>query len=283
MEREKLSLEKLTLVERLIAGTAGGCVLVAAFIIFVRPPQRLVALGQCPRAASGCIVRVDGDVTTFAVALAVIGAIAALIAFLGVRFNQVKAAGYELGSLYGRQTAGLTDAGSARSDEAEKAPATAERSLENVPVKVNVDRKWGSLGTPVAVTHLTKPIDDVETSFLRDYQKARKESQHGIFLTHILGPSTQSPNQSGVKYYSVAIRVTPHEDAGNDVKSASFYLGRSWGNSVFHGKRGPDGRFGIVTEAFGSFLALCEVEFVGGERILLDHYCDFDMASLLPS
>jgi hypothetical protein len=42
-------------------------------------------------------------------------------------------------------------------------------------------------------------------------------------------------------------------------------------------------RFGIATEAFGPFLALCEVAFDDGSRVLLHHYCDFDMGSLLPS
>jgi len=119
---------------------------------------------------------------------------------------------------------------------------------------------------------------DVDPSFLRDYQSARKVSQHSHFLTHILGHATQSGQK-----YSVAIRVTPHKDATLRVKSASFYLGRSWGNKTFEGRRGPDGRFGIATEAYGPFLALCEVEFDDGSRILLDHYCDFDMGALLPS
>jgi hypothetical protein len=34
----------------------------------------------------------------------------------------------------------------------------------------------------------------------------------------------------------------------------------------------------VVTEAFGEFLALCEVTFTNGDRVLLDHYVDFGMA-----
>jgi pYEATS domain-containing protein involved in immunity len=45
--------------------------------------------------------------------------------------------------------------------------------------------------------------------------------------------------------------------------------------------REQTGRFGITTEAYGPFLALCEVEFTSGERALLDHYCDFDMGALV--
>jgi len=87
-------------------------------------------------------------------------------------------------------------------------------------------------------------------------------SQRSYFRTHILGPATRPEK------YAVAIRVTPHEDTTHQVTSATFYLGRSWGNKTFTGRRGPDGRFGIATEAFGSFLALCEVEFDDGSRIL---------------
>ena len=130
---------------------------------------------------------------------------------------------------------------------------------------------------PVAITELVGPMPDIDRSFLRDYMSARRVSQHSHFLTHILGLATRPGQQ-----YSVAIRVTPHEDAAQQVTSATFYLGRAWGNKVFAGRRGPDGRFGIATEAFGPFLALCEVAFDDGSRILLDHCCDFDMGSLLP-
>ncbi len=65
------------------------------------------------------------------------------------------------------------------------------------------------------------------------------------------------------------------------MRSASFFFGKRWGNKVFAGRRGADGRVGIVTEAYGAFLVLCEVEFESGRRILLDHYCDFDMGALL--
>lgn len=130
---------------------------------------------------------------------------------------------------------------------------------------------------PVAVTRLTAPMLEIDPAFLRDYQSARRESQRSYFLTHLLGP----PTQRGQKY-SVALKVTPHRDDIERIRSASFYLGRSWGNRVFPGQQGADGRFGIVTEAYGPFLALCEVEFTDGSRIVLDHYCDFDMGSLLP-
>jgi hypothetical protein len=37
----------------------------------------------------------------------------------------------------------------------------------------------------------------------------------------------------------------------------------------------------MITEAFGPFIVLCQVEFDEGQSILLDHYCDFDMGGLV--
>jgi hypothetical protein len=267
--------------ERVTAGLVGVGLLGAAVALVVAPPQHRVALGQCPRARVGCIVSVDGDLTTFAAVLAAFGAAAFLIALLGIRFNRVKVAGTEFG--YERATAGLPHAAPAADAEVnaaappEKGP-TADDSPKEVPVQVTVQDGLGERLhlVPVPITQLTSPMRDVDATFLRDYQSARKVSQHSVFLTHILGPATQAGQK-----YSVAIRVTPHREATLPVKSAAFYLGKSWGNRVFEGRPGLDGRLGIATEAYGAFLALCEVEFADGSRILLDHYCDFDMGSLL--
>ena len=131
----------------------------------------------------------------------------------------------------------------------------------------------------MAVASLSSPMNQNQAPFLRDYQGARRISQNGWFVTHVLGPA-KSPGQK----YSVAIRVTPHSDkATGEVVAARFYLGRAWGHQVFQATSGADGRFGITTEAYGAFLALCEVEFSTGERLLFDHYCDFEMGSLAPT
>lgn len=153
---------------------------------------------------------------------------------------------------------------------------TPERDAVTVDVIKGLGTQLGVV--PVAVTRLTTPMREIDPALLRDYQSALRESQKSYFLTHILGPATQ-PGQK----YSVALKVTPHRDSTQQIRSASFYLGRSWGNRVFPGQPGTDGRFGIVTEAYGPFLALCEVEFADSTRIVLDHYCDFDMGGLLPS
>ncbi|MFC3448475.1 pYEATS domain-containing protein [Amycolatopsis speibonae] len=266
-------------VERVVAAVAGLILLGVALFITISPPQKQVALDQCSSVASGCVVTVDSDLASFAGVLAGAGAVAGLVALLGVRFTRLKFAGAELG--YEEKTAGLTQAPPAE-DEGDK-PAeepVEQEDEETVPIEVEVREGLGkgSPSVPVSVTRLTGPIGEVDPSVLRSYQSSRKAGQRSHFLTHILGPAKQ-PGQK----YSVAIRVTPHKVSAYEVKSASFYLGRSWGDKVFEGRRGNDGQFGMVTEAHGPFLALCEIEFIDGSRILLDHYCDFGMGSLLPA
>jgi hypothetical protein len=270
---------RLNPAERVLAGVAGVVLIGVALRLAVVPPQRRVALGQCPTAEAGCVVSVDGDLTVFATALAGVGAVAVLLGLLGMRFDRLKLGSAEFG--FAEETEGLAHAAPAADGPVDGAGTNvAEPSTGEAPVRVDVRDGVGEHlhAVPVAVTRLSRPIRSVDPSFLRDYQSARKVSQHSHFLTHILGPATR-PGQK----YSVAIRVTPHRDADRAVRSASFYLGRAWGNATFEGRRGSDGRFGIATEAYGPFLALCEVEFDDGDRILLDHYCDFDMGSLLPT
>jgi hypothetical protein len=269
--------DRLTRTERIIAGVVGAALLAVALGLVVTPPDRRVALQQCPNVASGCIVTVDNDLSTFSAILAAIGAAAALIAMLGIRFNTVKAGGAELGRA---DTVGLPYAapGGAGVDDDRPRPTPPEQESADQPIKVEVCHGLGTtLGVaPVAVTHLTEPMSSVDPVLLRDYRSARKASQHEYFLTHVLSP----PRNQG-QTYSVAIRVTPGKGATETVRSASFFFGKYWGDKVFAGQTGADGRFGIVTEAYGPFLALCEIEFESGRRILLDHYCDFEMGALL--
>lgn len=268
--------------ERLLAGVIGLALIVIGVLMVVNPPGKEVALGGCQSAAAGCVVSVDSDLSTFGTALAALGAAAGLIALLGVRFTTVKAGGVELSS-YEKATEGLPKAEPQPSPEGDS-PATVhpadEVDMTEPPVKISVETGLGTeLGVvPVAITHLDRRMDSTEPRFLRDYQGARRNSQRSYFLTHALGPAT-SPGQK----YSVAIRLTPHHEPKDRATSAQFYFGRAWGSKVFEGSRGIDGRFGITTEAYGPFLVLCEVEFEDGDRIVLDHYCDFEMGVLLPA
>ncbi|HEY9376833.1 MAG TPA: pYEATS domain-containing protein, partial [Jiangellaceae bacterium] len=246
----------------------------------VNPPDRTVALVGCENAADGCLVSVDSDATTFAAAVAAFAAGIGLIALLGVRFTSVKAGALELSSRYDATTAGLPTATPQPPPERAVAGDKPEAGLmaAESPVEVELVTGLGAeLGrVPVAVASLTTPMNRGQADFLRDYQSARRASQQGWFLIHILGPAKSAGQQ-----YSVAIKVSPHRKATGEVRAARFYLGRAWGHQVFDGLRGSDGRFGVTTEAYGPFLALCEVEFTTGERILLDHYCDFEMGPLV--
>jgi hypothetical protein len=277
--------DRLTLGERYAACAAAGAVLVCAVWITVSPPDRTVALSGCENAAAGCLVNVDSDPTTFSAALAALAAAVGLIALLGVRFTSFKAAGVEfsvpddgLPEAGPQQTLDKQDANVLYADLVSglRALSPLERSQRS-PLRVEVRPGLGTaLGVvDVAIASLESTMNRHQAPYLRDYQTARRASQHGWSLVHTLGPARNSEQK-----YSVAIKLTPHpKHATSDVKAAQFYLGRAWGDGVFPGSRGIDGRFGITTEAYGPFLALCEVEFTTGERILLDHYCDFEMGA----
>lgn len=281
----------LTTPERVIAGLVGVALITGALVLVAIPPGQEVALAQCPNAAAGCVVRVDKDLSTLAAVLAGLGGAAVLIGLLGVRFNEVQAGGAKLAHV--PDTKGLPSSGpQAEQTETEATPKEADRttkklevSLEwDVPLRIDVLQGLGERGrhAPIAVARLEHPMETMrpEVELLRDYQSARKVSQHSYFLTHTLGPATQAGQE-----YSVAIRLSRHKGRLNEnalqVTSATFYLGKAWGNTFIEGRRGEDGRFGITTEAYGPFLALCEVTFEDGSRLLLDHYCDFDMGNLV--
>jgi hypothetical protein len=146
-----------------------------------------VALAQCADAAAGCIVTVDSDLTSFAAILAALGAVAVLIALLGIRFNRVKVAGAEL--TYEKATEGLAEAEPAGVGERNGALQDRSTPVNDVPVEVEVLPGRGKPLhlAPVAVTRLTRPMRDIEPALLRDYQSARNVSQHSYFLTHLLG------------------------------------------------------------------------------------------------
>jgi len=277
--------EPLTRKERTAAILAALFLFGTAVWMTLNPPDRTVALGGCQSEADGCLVTVDGDTTTIAAALFALAAGAGLIGLLGVRFTSLRAAGVEL--TYEAETEGLPTAepqplaGDQESgDDQRRGVANGElEHTADLPVRVDVLTGLGTeLGlVPVAVASLDSPMNESQATFLRDYQTALRNSQKGWFLTHILGPA-----KSAGQKYSVAIKVTPHPgSATEDVRAARFYFGRAWGHGVFEGSRGADGRFGITTEAYGAFLALCEVEFTTGERVLIDHYCAFEMGGLV--
>jgi hypothetical protein len=191
--------ERLTPRERTAATIAAVVLFAIAVWMILDPPNRTVALQGCKAAADGCLVNVDGDVTTIAAALVALAAAAGLVGLLGHRFTSVKAAGIEL-SKYEEKTAGLP---TAVQQEPPAALAAGDREGRESPVRVEVRAGLGTeLGiVPVAVASLETPMRESQARFLRDYQGALRNARNGWFLTHILGPA-RNPGQ---KYGS------PHE------------------------------------------------------------------------
>ncbi|WP_328304515.1 pYEATS domain-containing protein [Actinomycetospora sp. NBC_00405] len=279
---EKHELALLTRRERSAAGLLSAILFGTAILLTAVPPIKNVALANCSRATDGCIVGVDSDLTTLAITLAGIGAALALIAVLGLRFSRIKGPGVELESWNGQtgdlpKTAPPQTSDSNPSEREDLSHLEDLSRLEIAPLHIEEQRVGQEGVAPVAVTRLNTPLRDIEPAYLRDYQSCRRASQHGFFLAHILGPPARREQR-----YAVAIKLIRHRSAsGDEVRAASFYLGRAWGHHVFPGERGGDGNFGIVTEAYGPFLVLCEVEFSDDSRILLDHYCDFESGVLV--
>lgn len=305
--RRRQARERLNLAERIGALITALALLGVAVWITINPPDHTVALSGCAAADEGCIVAVDSNPATIAAALIALAGLGLVLAMLGIRFTSLKAAGIELGA-YKAETAGLpevppqpiagdedvlldsegphsesvvTGSGSP-TDQRDTASGAASSQPTatgaDSPLQVEIRSGLGSeLGVvPVAIANLDSMMTAEQAPFLRDYQGAVRVSQGGWFVTHLLGPPTRPGQQ-----YSVAIKVTPHQNAIGEVTAARFYLGRAWGHGVVQAMRGADGHFGIMTEAYGPFLALCEVEFASGERILLHHYCDFEMGPLV--
>lgn len=99
------------------------------------------------------------------------------------------------------------------------------------------------------------------------YDKSR-----GVFLTHVIRPSTK-PGQT----FDVFIYLIRHRSEDlSDVHHAEFFLGRYWGNRVFEVSP-RSGFVGVATSAYGTFLCVCRVTFTDGTQVDLDRYIDFEM------
>jgi Domain of unknown function (DUF4062) len=95
--------------------------------------------------------------------------------------------------------------------------------------------------------------------------------QRGIFLTHVIRPSSK-PGQT----FDVYIYLLRHKsDDLSDVRVADFFLGKYWDNRVFSAVL-KDGFVGISTSAYGTFLCTCRVTFKDGSSIDIQRYIDFE-------
>ena len=98
------------------------------------------------------------------------------------------------------------------------------------------------------------------------------EGNRRVFLAHVLEP-TDAPGQR----YKVFIFLVRHRgEALRDVAFAEFFLGSSWGNRIFR-EYPRDGKIGLATAAYGTFLCVCHVHFRDGRVAKLHRYIDFEM------
>lgn len=98
------------------------------------------------------------------------------------------------------------------------------------------------------------------------------KQSHGIFLAHVIEPSSKSG-----EVYDIFIYLVGHKSRTlEDVESAEFFLGSYWGNEVFRETR-KDGLIGMSTSAYGPFLCTCRVTLKDGTHIKIHRYIDFEM------
>jgi prokaryotic YEATS domain len=253
--------------ERWVAGAAGVILVILALALVLAPPDRTEAIDGCsPRGNRACTAEVDGNTDVFAGVLAALGGAALLVGLLGIRFSSIKAGGVELAGVnFEDATKGLAPAGTA-SAVVEPADTVEAEGLEVLD------------GVSAGTAELPQPITATDTEYLNQYRRQVYDEHRDVFLTHLLGPPTMSGQQ-----FRVALFLTGHGEPVTPelVESAVMYFGRHWGSQRFQATWGADGKLGVVTEAYGPFLALCEVTFTDGQRVLMHHHVDFEMRVLL--
>jgi hypothetical protein len=212
--------------------------------------------GCTPSPDVACTAHVDGDFGTFAAVLVAAGAIALLVGLLGIRFTRLKTGGIELGG-FDERTKGLTETApedrSAGDDTDETEPG-AGQTLESLRADA-------------------RPMPEQSAEELNAERSAIYARNHGLFLSHVVGP----PSGSGQRWRT-AIFVVGHGRTKvnrETVESAWFFLGERWGSRPVQASWSEEGELGIRTEAYGPFLVVCEVTLrKTGERVRIEHYVD---------
>lgn len=105
-----------------------------------------------------------------------------------------------------------------------------------------------------------------------DIEKRNRE----VYLIHALRPSRKPKQKFDVYIYLVRHRS---EDL-SDIDHAMFFLGRHWGNRVFH-VQNEGGLIGISISAYGPVLCTCRVTFKDGYEVHLSRYIDFEMGKTI--
>lgn len=115
---------------------------------------------------------------------------------------------------------------------------------------------------------------DVEK--LNSFRYGYYEKNRNLFLVHVIEPSRHNGQQ-----YDIFIYLFRHKTADlSDVKQADFFLGPYWANQIFT-RKVSNGKIGLSTSAYGSFLCICKITFTDGTEVILDRYIDFEMGKHL--
>ena len=243
--------------------------MVGAWIVVAPPDHATVIPGCTPSSTVTCVASVDGDLTAFATAVVASGVVALLAALLGIRFSKVTAGGVSVESdAFKELAAGLPVAVPGQGPTPESPEATPSDSAE---LREAIAQGDAAVNTP--------PFESLTPTQLNDLRTAVYARHDGVFLAHVLSETT-APGQE----YRVALFLVRHRrSTSNDpIVGATFFLGESWRSRSFPAHEGRDHRWGIVVEAFGAgFLALCEVRFASGRRIVIDHYVDSSQLDLV--
>lgn len=124
-------------------------------------------------------------------------------------------------------------------------------------------------------------VEGEAKSTMSDERENTYSSKRFVFLAHVITPCKSAGRSN---YYDVFIYLVGHRREGgggrenlDDVLETKFYFGPHWGDKVFDGSR-VNGRIGVKTSAYGSFLCVCHVTFIDGDVVTLYRYVDFEMA-----
>lgn len=128
---------------------------------------------------------------------------------------------------------------------------------------------------PAGITSEASPVVSSHDELIRELNDERKtvyNDNRNLFLTHVIRPTTEQ----GQKYEVFIYLIRHHGQNFEDVESAEFFLGPYWRNRVFQRKE-QNGKIGLSTAAYGTFLCTCWVKMKDNEKIFLTRYIDFEM------
>ena len=98
------------------------------------------------------------------------------------------------------------------------------------------------------------------------------KENRGVFLAHIIKPSSMSGQK-----FDIAIYLIKHRSNDlSDIDKAEFFFGRHWHNRIYQVKN-EGGYIGLLVSAYGEFLCTCCITFSDGYQVYLHRYIDFEM------